>query len=119
VILKGTKLRAGPLGTVALGLSCPAGESSCTGTVTVRATVALGARAKTKEKGRHVSLITLALGRFAISGGRAKTVVLRLTSRARALLAHTGMLRAYATIVAHDQAGATHVTRVAVTLRAH
>jgi PKD repeat protein len=120
VMLKNTKLRAGRLGTIALDLSCPRGESDCTGTVTVRMMVAFGARTtslRAKRKKEHA--ITLAAGRFTISEGQTKAVVLRLTSSARAMLARTRTLRARATILARDPAGATHVTQTAVTLRAH
>jgi PKD repeat protein len=121
VVLKGTTLRVGRSGTVALELACPSGDGSCTGTVTLRTLGAIGARAAgsshDKKKSRP-TVLTLAGGRFAIAGGQTKTVVLRLTSRARALLAHTRVLRGRATIVARDPAGATHTIQATVILRA-
>jgi hypothetical protein len=48
-----------------------------------------------------------------------KTVTLHLSSAARRLLARERVLRARATIVAHDPAGAIHTAQVIITLRAY
>jgi hypothetical protein len=61
---------------------------------------------------------TIAKGTFAIGGGKQKRVVLHLTRQARALLARVHSLHARAQVVAHDQAGATHTTTLAVIVRA-
>ena len=123
VAVRHTTLTASPTGAVRLAMSCPAGESSCAGTVTLRTVGAVSARdtglrdAPKKRKSTAIA-VTLASGVFTIAGGQAKTVTLRLTSRARILLAHAHTLRSQAIITAHDPAGATHVTRAIVTLRA-
>jgi PKD repeat protein len=121
VLLRVTKLRAGRSGTIAIALACPNGESNCTGTVTLRTLGATGASAESshaKRKSGNATL-TLAAGKFTISGGRTKTVVLRLTGKARALLARAHVLHGRVTIVAHDARGATHTTQTTVTLHAH
>ena len=46
------------------------------------------------------------------------TVTLRLTAKARVLLAREHTLRARATLLAHDLQGASHTTHTTVTLRA-
>jgi hypothetical protein len=62
-------------------------------------------------------VLTLAAGSFVVVGGRVKAVTLHLSAAARALLARSHVLRAQATIEAHDPAGATHTTQAVVTLR--
>jgi hypothetical protein len=80
---------------------------------TLLATVAQGAdSAKAKAP-----VLTLASGSFAVPAGEAKTVTLRLSLRARALLARVGALRVRVTIAAHDPAGATHTITTVATLR--
>lgn len=104
-------------GAFTLKVSCPAGESTCSGTITLRtlkavvASVAHGAKSK-------ASILTLATGSFTVAGGQTKTLTLHLSAKARALLAHSHSVVARVTVVAHDPAGATHTTTVNVTLRA-
>ena len=62
-------------------------------------------------------MLTLATGSFTVVGGRIKAVALHLSAEARALLVRSQVLRAQATVLAHDLAGATHTTQVIVTLR--
>ena len=62
-------------------------------------------------------VLTLAAGSFTVVGGKIAAVTLRLSARARALLARMHVLRVQAVIVAHDPAGATHTTQAIVTLR--
>ena len=115
--LASTALQASASGAVSIKVSCPAAESSCAGTVTLRtldAVIAdLGRTAKTKA-----SILTLATGSFSVAGGKVETVTLHLTAKARKLLAASHVLHARATIVAHDPSGATHTTQTIVTLRA-
>jgi PKD repeat protein len=107
-----TSLVVGKSGGVTLKLACPAGETRCAGTVTLRT---LGAvKASTRGK-KHV--LILAAGSFAVAGGRLEAVTLHLSAMARALLARMHVLRVQATIEAHDPAGATHTTPAVVTLR--
>ena len=64
------------------------------------------------------AILTLAHGPFKVTGGHTVTITVRLNAKARALLARVHVLRARATIVAHDPAGATHTTQSTVTIRA-
>jgi hypothetical protein len=109
-----TSLTTSPTGAVSIVVSCPAGESSCAGTVTLRMLGAVSAR---KKKGK-VILLTLASGSFTVAGGETKPVTLHLSEQARTLLARLHVLRVMATIIAHDATGSTHTTQATVTLRA-
>jgi hypothetical protein len=116
VRLLASSLNVTPNGAVAAVLACPAGESACDGTVTLRT---LGAVLTTRGVARSKKVVlTLARGLFSIAGGRRESLSLRLSTAGRRLLARAGTLRARATVVAHDTAGATHTTTGAVTLRA-
>ena len=110
--LAGTSLAVSGSGGVTLKLACPAGETSCSGTVTLRT---LGA-VKASTHGRK-RVLTLAAGSFTVVGGRVKAVTLHLSAKARAVLARSHVLRVQATLQAHDPAGATHTTQAIVTLR--
>jgi PKD repeat protein len=115
--LTSTSLQVSHSGTVTLKISCPAGESSCAGTVTLHTLGAViagdahGAKAK-------ASVLTLATGSFTVAGGNVRPVTLHLSAKARALLARDHTLRARATLLAHDLQGAGHTTNTIVTLRA-
>jgi PKD repeat protein len=113
VSLAGTTLAVSPAGTLGLKVDC-LGQSSCAGTVTLKTLSAVSARVAKKRK----AVLTLASGSFSVAGGHVKTVTLRLTAKARALLARSHVLRVGATILGRDSAGATHTTQTTVTLRA-
>ncbi len=113
--LAATALSVSSAGAVALKVSCPAGESSCVGTVTLRTLNAVAAAHGGKRK--HRAILMLASGSFAVAGGQVQTVTLHLSAKARALLAKAHTLRVGATLVAHDSSGATHTTQTTVTLR--
>jgi PKD repeat protein len=115
--LAGTALAVSSSGAVGVKVSCPAAESSCAGTVTLRTLGAVSARAAGHKKKRKAAILTLATGSFTVSGGKVQTVTLHLSAKARALLAGGHVLRAQATIVAHDPSGASHTTQTTVTLR--
>jgi hypothetical protein len=115
--LASTALEASLSGIVSVKVSCPAGESSCTGTVTLRTLNAVLASLASTAKSKR-SIVTLATGSFTVAGGKVTTVKLHLSAKARALLARSHVLRARATIVAHDPAGTSHSTQTVVTLRA-
>jgi PKD repeat protein len=117
--LASSLLTSSPSGAVGVKLTCPAGESSCSGTVTLRTLGAVSARSggRSKKKGK-AAILTLATGSFTVAGGQVASVTLHLSAKARALLARLHSLRAQATIVAHDPAGAAHTTQTIVTLRA-
>jgi PKD repeat protein len=112
--LVGTSLIVSKSGEVMLKLKCPAGETDCSGTVMLRTLGAVGVSAKA-----HVrkSVLTLAVGSFTVVGGQMKAVALHLSARARALLAHSRMLRVRVALRAHDRAGVTYTTQTVVTLR--
>jgi hypothetical protein len=105
---------------VALKVSCPAGDSSCSGTVTLRTASAVAARVASHrgKRGKHKSVLTLASGSFTVAGGQAGTVTLHLSAAGRALLAREHTLRVQATVVAHDPSGASHTAQITITLRA-
>jgi hypothetical protein len=121
VELVSDSLKESASGTVTAEVRCPAGETSCAGTVTLRTLgpVGVSASAHASEKPK-ATVLTLAVGSFKVAGGQMTRVKLHLSAKARALLAsaHTHLLRARATIVAHDQAGNTHTTQTTVTIRA-
>jgi PKD domain-containing protein len=117
--LLSTSLTASAAGIVSVKVTCPATETSCSGTVTLRTLTAVSAGASAGlAKKHHAAILTLASGPFKVAGGQVATVKLHLSSKARALLARTHVLRARATIFARDPAGATHTTVTIVTIRA-
>jgi hypothetical protein len=115
--LASTSLQVSSSGAVTLKISCPAGESSCSGSVTLRTLRAVIAADGRAEKQR-ASVLTLAAGSFTVAGGEVRAVTLHLSTKARALLARSHTLRARATLLAHDLSGASHTTLTIVTLRA-
>ena len=111
--LRGTRLQAARGGFVTAKVACPAGETICEGTVSLKTLGAVIA-----GPGARASVLLLASGRFKVAGGHVVTVRLHLSRRAAALLARKGKLRVRVLIVAHDPAGAAHSSHVAVTLYA-
>ncbi len=110
--LASTSLSVASSGSFPAKVTCPAGEASCSGTVTLKTLSAVSAGA-----GKKKAILTLASGSFTVVGGSSKTITLHLSSQARALLAHSHVLKARATIVAHDSTGASHTTVLTVTLK--
>jgi hypothetical protein len=115
--LAGTSLQVSASGAVTLKISCPAGESSCAGTVTLR-TLSVVIAANGHAAKHKPAVLTLATGSFSVSGGAVRAVTLHLSEKARALLARMHTLRARATLLAHDLQDASHTTSTIVTLRA-
>jgi hypothetical protein len=111
--LHGTRLRAGRGGSFVVQVACPAGESFCEGSLTVRTLSAVIAGSGGHA---HASVLTLASGNFKIAGGQVASVRLHLTGRARALLNRKGTLRVRVVILAHDPAGASHTSHATATL---
>ena len=114
--LASTLLTASSSGTVGVELRCPAAESSCAGTVTLRTLVGLSAAARRHRRAK-TAMLTLAEGSFEVAGGHVVALRLQLSARARALLARTRILRGRATIFARDPADTTHTAQAAVTIR--
>jgi hypothetical protein len=111
-------LTAGPEGMISVGVRCPAGTVSCTGTITLKTLNAISTATAHQPQKRKAVILTLAAGSFKVTGGQLVTIKLRLSPRARALLARTYVLRARATIVAHDPTGATRTSQTIITIRA-
>jgi PKD repeat protein len=107
--LAGASLRVGRGGVVHIKLSCPAGVGSCIGTLVLRSVTA-GPAAQSRKS------FSVAVA-FDVPAGKVGTVALRLPARARSLLAHAGVLRARASIAAHDPAGTKAATQSLVTMR--
>jgi hypothetical protein len=119
VRLANTALAASDRGVVSIKVTCPADESTCIGTVTVRTLNAVSVSASGHQTRTHKpAVLTLAAASFRVAGGHAAIVRLHLTARARALLARAHVLRVRTTIVAHDPTGATHTTHTVARLRA-
>jgi PKD repeat protein len=119
--LASASLAASPTGSVRLEVTCPVGESDCAGTVTLRTLGAISisaAHTRRSTKKSRAAVLTLASGAFTVPGGQRESVTLRLSAQARALLAHTHMVHAQATLVAHDSAGATYSSQLPVVLSA-
>ena len=117
--LTSTSLTVSPAGVVSATVTCPTGESSCTGTIVLQTLNAVSAGATGHQsKQRKPAVLMLTRGSFTVAGGHSKTVTLRLSTGARALFARTHPLRVRATIAAHDPVGATHSAQAIVTLRA-
>jgi hypothetical protein len=110
--LAGASLSVTPAGTFIAKVSCPAGETTCVGTITLKTLSAVSA-----GHGKKKAVLTLASGSFTVAGGASKSVALHLSSAARTLLAHSHVLRARATIQAHDSTGATHSGVTTLTLK--
>jgi hypothetical protein len=110
--LAGSSLSVSSSGALTLKVSCPSGESTCIGTVTLRTLTAVSAGAHKKK-----AILTLASGSFTVAGGQTKAIALHLSARAKALLAHSHLLRAQATLIAHDAAGVSRTVKASVSLR--
>jgi hypothetical protein len=107
--LVGVSLTATPTGAMGVRVSCPATESTCTGTITLKTLSAVSAA-------HRKAILTLALGAFKVSGGHVASLTLHLSSKARGLLARSHVLRGRAVILAHDPSGATHSAATLVTI---
>jgi hypothetical protein len=110
--LAGSSLAATASGAVAMKVACPAGVSTCKGTVTLRTASAVSARA-----GKKKSVLTLGVGSFSVGGGQVKALTLHLSAQARSLLAHSHSLRVRVTVVASNAAGEEQTVLSTVTLK--
>jgi hypothetical protein len=110
--LKSSSLTVTRQGALQVKVTCPVGETSCIGKITLRTLSAVST-----GKGKKKAVLTLASGSFDVAGGKTETVTLHLSAQARALLSHSHVLRARATLIAHDPAMASDTTRVTATLR--
>jgi hypothetical protein len=117
-LIGGGSLTATPAGVVPVKVSCPAGESSCIGSITLTSIGAVGASTAHETKAKKKPAFTLATGSFTVAGGKTATVQLHLSAKAKALLKHSHSIHAQATILAHDSSGATHTTKATITIHA-
>jgi hypothetical protein len=114
--IAGSSLKVSPNGAVVVKVSCPAGATTCVGTVTLRTLSAVSARNGSSVTAKK-AILTLASGSFSVVGGQAKSIMLRLSAKAKTLLKRShNRLRARTTIAAHDPAGEAHTGVVVVTL---
>jgi hypothetical protein len=104
-------------GAVVIKVTCPAGETRCIGTLTLRTLTAVVAAAGAHDAKAKRAILTLAGGSFSVAGGGEQTLTLHLSATARKLLSRSHTLRAKATLAAHDLAGAKHTQEQVVTLR--
>jgi len=113
-----TSLTVSSNGAVQIKVSCPAAESkSCIGTVVLKTLTAVAASAHTAKKPKK-AILTLASGSFTVAGGKTASITLHLSATARKLLAQAHVLKARATVAAHDAAGVQGTPQVSVvTLR--
>ena len=116
--LAATALTASASGMIDVRVSCPAGESRCAGRITLRTRIPARAAAGAHSEAPKLTSVTLAEGSFTVAGGRVNTLTLRLSGKARALLARTHVLRVQATVASHDPAGATYTVQASITIRA-
>jgi len=116
VTLVGGAASVSSAGAFTLKVSCPTGDTSCTGTLTVKTLKAVVASVGHGAKSK-AAILTLATGAFTVAGGQVKTVTLHLSSPGRTLLAHAHVLSVRVTILAHNTADATHTGTATVTLR--
>jgi probable HAF family extracellular repeat protein len=106
--LASTSLATSDSGMVSIKVNCPAGEASCTGSVTLQTLTAVAAGTPGHHSRKHkAAILTLATGAFTVSGGHVAIVKLHLSRRARELLALSHRLRARAKIIAQVLPGET------------
>jgi hypothetical protein len=114
VTIAGTAVTVPSSGAFGVKLSCPVGETTCTGTVTLKTLTAVAATSARGAKAKK-AILTLATASFSIAGGKLKIVALHLSAKAKKLLAKLHTVRARVTVVAHDpQGGANTSTAIAV-----
>jgi PKD domain len=113
VTLSNASLSASSGGLVPVTLFC-ASTDSCKGTLTLRGLVAVAVR----HGKRKASESTFSVASFSLAGASHERIVLHLTAKARASLAHVHALDAQLTIFATDPAGASRTSHVPVLIHA-
>jgi hypothetical protein len=115
--IAGAGLTVTAAGTVTIKVSCPAGATTCIGTLTLKTLTAVSASARTaKSKKPKKAILTLASGSFSVGGGATKSVTLHLSKAALQLLGRSHQLSAKATVESHDPANEKATTTAVVTL---
>lgn len=92
-------------------LSCPAGDSTCAGTIAV---LTAGKVSVPGRKGKH--LLSLGKGTFSVTAAHSRTVLLRLAAVTQKLISPQQPLKLAIVVVAHDSAGARATQRLALYL---
>jgi hypothetical protein len=110
----GGSLKVAPNGSFTVKISCPTG--ACSGTLAVTATLATTARKHGKTVHKALK-VTIASGTFSLAGGQSKLITLRLSSKARAILAHSHKLSARLTITSRSHTGQTSSSSVGLALK--
>ena len=105
------KLSVNSHGSLEIPVKCPAGSSTCAGTISLQVVKAAGASSHRRHGTKHHVLV--AVGTFKVFGGRVTTVRLRLSHTAKKLLRRSHVLHASATITP----AAGKAARTAVTIR--
>jgi PKD repeat protein len=113
--LASTPLRASVTGVVVVRISCPAADTKCAGTVTLRTLGAVSADLA-GAAARKPAIVTLGTGSFSLAGGKVAAVTLHLSAKVRALLERSHELRVRLTILARNPEGATHTSHAVTTL---
>ncbi|PWU25498.1 MAG: hypothetical protein C5B48_01035 [Candidatus Rokuibacteriota bacterium] len=101
-------------GRVRLSLACPVSAlGHCSGTATLTTSRAVAAPGTKRRK----KVLVLGWRRFSIPPGRTGRVIIKLSSRARKLVATKQNLKARQVVVAHDSRGTRKTTRGTITLK--
>jgi hypothetical protein len=113
-VLVGTSFVAAPSGVVTAPLNCPPTATSCIGTITLTSLASGNGHARAAAPAR----VVLAKASFTIAGGRTARVRLRLSRKARRILARTRVLHARSTVVGSGEAAASRLPATVITIRA-
>jgi hypothetical protein len=97
--------------TVLVTISCPRGAGRCSGQITIFTIPNRHSKIKTLRRERKLGRLT-----FAVAGGQAQTLALKLGRRDNSLLRRTGRLRVRAYALTRDAAGRAGVRSVSGTL---
>jgi outer membrane protein assembly factor BamB len=109
------RLSASRAGIVKASVQCPAGQSRCVGTVTLRSLMRLSGSSPASPW--KVVWLPIAAGPFKVTGGQVAVLDLRLSRIGRAALARAHTLSVRAITLARDPAGLTYTMRQVATIR--
>jgi hypothetical protein len=112
----GASLTVSSSGAVTIKVSCQTGATTCIGSVTLRTLTAVSAGRGRSAKAKK-QVLTLAAGSFSVSGGKLQAITLHLSAKGKKLLARLHLLRARATVLAHNPSGQTSSAESVLTLR--
>lgn len=106
-------------GIMSVTLACPAAKKLCAGTISVETAAAIvAARAGRGKHKAKKSRLLLGHAAFSIPGGQRRTVKVRLSAQAVALLERDRHLKTLLVVAAHDSLGDPGTTALALTLNA-